>query len=544
MADTPSHPHGAGSSSESARGPQGAPRTPEGGPRPPTLGEQRKRSRETQQRAREAEAQEQERLALQESEEASQEFPPEGVSERSQSEGPWDKTTYPKQTQGDAQRALKRAEKVARSTGQAVQKGIKPFLRWETWVAMVAVLVLIYCYSLTHVIGQNENSLGCGTAVAGTGGIDAGPIQIDPKTGVAVKESAWKSIGGWLMSYSFPFLDNKPMTKEQAAGVIGNMMRESGLTPSMPQGGFDGPTAGWVARDAPNSALIGKGGGKGVGLIQWDGFRRDDLAKLAESKGKHWYDYDLQLEFVVQELKGAEGANLAAAFNKPGLTVEEYTKIWEEKYERAGVPAIEERIKFAKDFYTNFDGGSGATVKTGGSCMMGGGDASAMDASGVVALAISIAYPTRAPSVVRGDISGANIAPQAYKDAKAKAQQLGGADPMPGLYASCDRFVATVLKNTVDKDIPWGSSGTQSSYFKNSSKWKPYNSKSQAKPGDVWVTNGGGHIIIYVGNVKGVDSIAHASYHDRVGAITPATYMKENMVDTGGRQYTGYTFAK
>lgn len=159
-------------------------------------------------------------------------------------------------------------------------------------------------------------------------------------------------------------------------------------------------------------------------------------------------------------------------------------------------------------------------------------------------LAVSIAYPldSNADDVPAGDSYGRTNAPAKYKQAKAKAEQIGGKDYLSGLYASCDRFVATVIKNTTDKNLPWGATDSQEIYLSNSPNWKRYSKKSEAKPGDIWVTKSNGHVILYVGKYKGIDTIAHASYLDRVGGLDRSSYLNENMIDLGGRSYWGYHY--
>lgn len=397
-------------------------------------------------------------------------------------------------------------------------------------VILVLVILLITILATVQVIGRTENADGCG--VAGDSNSE----------GVPAKDSGnWldnaTSAANWMMSTKFKFLGDKPMSLNQAAGIIGNWSQESNVNPKIVQVGSG------LSVDMSNSALAGvSGGGKAVGLAQWDGARRTALAKFADKQGKHWTDINVQLEYLKTELEGYEGSGLVAGgFNDKSKTAKELVLIFEEKFERAGKPNMEGRYKGAEEFLKNFDGNGGYTEDTGGSCLNdAGGD---VDASDLVKLAISLSYPTSAESKVSGgDSWGKNKAKPEYKDAKKEAMKVGGKDGMTDLYASCDRFVATVIKLTTDKDIPWGSTAEQGKYLKNSSKWKQYTKKSQAKAGDIWITRSRGHVILYLGDVKGRDTIAHASYLSRVAALGDASYLSESLVDTGGRSYYGYTF--
>ena len=158
-----------------------------------------------------------------------------------------------------------------------------------------------------------------------------------------------------------------------------------------------------------------------------------------------------------------------------------------------------------------------------------------LDMSSVAALARSIAWPTRAQSVVHCSTMvncGKDRAPAAYIKAKQLAEEKGGKDWVKGLYASCDRFVATVLKNTVDPKVPWGNACGIHHYLQNSPKWKPV-SWSEAKPGDPITSCSDHHVMIYLGG----NQIADASFMSRVGAVQNLfSYYKKK----GGYQVWAY----
>lgn len=400
-----------------------------------------------------------------------------------------------------------------------------------TWIIVAIVLVITLLASSivagSHVIGRNENADGCISVGPGSGGGGV-PAEASPD-----ETATGNSIAGWLTTTKFDFLGGKPMTVNQVAGIIGNWSQESNLNPKIVQGNA-------VSPDASNAQIKALGGGGlAVGLAQWDGGRRTQLVEFAESKNGIWSDINIQLEFFKKELDGSEGANLiAGGFNDQSKSAEELTLIFMEKFERAGIPHMENRYAAAKAFLDSYNGGYSGN--TGGSCLTAKGN---INTSESTELAVLLSYPTSAESYVTpGDSYGINKAKPEYKEAKTKAQQVGGADPMAELYASCDRFVATVVKLTMDPGIPWGSTSTQQAYLASSPKWQQYTRKSEAQPGDVWVTRTNGHIIFYVGDYKGQDTIAHASYLDRVASLDPASYLDENLVDQGGRSYYGYRY--
>lgn len=403
-----------------------------------------------------------------------------------------------------------------------------------TWIAFVIVCVMIILYAAMQVIGKNENVEGCG----GVGGTQApvGELPIDPKTGLAEQENARNVLMTFLTNTPFKHNGNQPMSKEQAAGILGNWSQESTNTPWNTQGK-------WISFTATNAEVRsqgGNGGAKAIGVAQWDGVRRIGLLNYADKQGKPWQDLQTQLDWFKKELDGDDGDGYnaqmtkKAGFFEPGKTPSEYATAFEKGFERAGKPAMANRHKAADEAYAKW-GGAAGTMGSG----MGGCASSNFDNSSIVQMAISIALPSKAEANSHGT-NGFNQAPQAYKDAKRLAEQIGGKDPQSNLFASCDRFVATVLRNTVDPKVPWGSTEVQTAYFKNSPKYRPIKKKSQLQPGDVLVTDKRGHIIIYIGMYKGKDSLAHASYMDRVGAITN-NYLTEDLRDP--RQYTAYRYS-
>lgn len=407
-----------------------------------------------------------------------------------------------------------------------------------TWITVIVLAMVLVVVSTFQVVGQNENADGC---VSGNGMV-VGEIALEAD-GRANIASAHSVLGSWLMTTNFDFLGGKPMTKEQAASLIGNMRHESYLTPTTSESGWASPTA-------SNDEILAVGAVrlKAVGLVQWDSDRRVAMVNYAKSKGRLWSDIVMQLEYLKTELESSYESKrlLDRGFADPGKSVDELTKIFHDAFERSGAPAMDRRIAYANEFYTSY---SGSGTATGGSCLGG-----SFDASDLVNLAVSIAYPHSQFSASRVppyDRTGQSNAPAAYKEAKKAAMQVGGADGYLGgnLLASCDRFVATVIKLSLDPDLPWGPTAQQLSYLNNSPKWQKYMTKGNEKPGDIWITNqtyaaggGGGHIILYIGMVQGVDSIAHASYMSRVGAIEPATYLGNDLRDRRGKQYAGFQF--
>lgn len=436
-----------------------------------------------------------------------------------------------------------------------------------TWIiALVILVVIVLIIGIIagfQVIGKTDNADGCygigfyGTSSAG------GASAIDVASSADSTENA-TTIADWGMTTNFEILGNKPMTREQIVGVIGNMWQESKVNPAASQSSS-------ITADSSNADVmaLGKGnGGKAIGLIQWDSERRYYLAQYAESQGKHWSDMGVQLSFMQQEFDGTAGYPggeynstlvVSKGFTTSGESVAYYVQAWEESFTRAGKPMLSNRIEYANAFNASYSPGTGAafsssssTGNSGGSCLTSNSAAGAVDTSDTVNLAVQISYQTTAESKTGGDQMGTSKAKPEYVEAKKKAQEIGSVDGLANLYASCDRAVATVVINTMDTEFPWGNVAVQRNYMEdNPNKWQKYTSISEAKAGDVWITNpshdGSGHAMMFLGNVNGTEYIMHASYssrgNSRVAALQErSAYVDNSMTDKNNRNYWGYHY--
>ncbi|MDX0180843.1 hypothetical protein GOC16_08255 [Sinorhizobium meliloti] len=82
-------------------------------------------------------------------------------------------------------------------------------------------------------------------------------------------------------------LQSKGWTKEQAAGIVGNLLGESTLNTHAvnPGDGADGSDS--------------------IGLAQWNGPRARALKQFAADQGKDWRDLELQLDFIDHEIRSS-----------------------------------------------------------------------------------------------------------------------------------------------------------------------------------------------------------------------------------------------
>ena len=135
--------------------------------------------------------------------------------------------------------------------------------------------------------------------------------------------------------YIIDKLVNGGLTKTAAIGVVANLKAESNLDPGIKQ----------------------IGGGPGRGLAQWEkGGRYDtdpiNLNKFAAKKGTNWADLDTQIDFILYEMdKHPEYRKVKEQLNKTD-SVEKATLIFLKKYEKAGTPHTDKRLKFAKELST------------------------------------------------------------------------------------------------------------------------------------------------------------------------------------------------
>ena len=123
----------------------------------------------------------------------------------------------------------------------------------------------------------------------------------------------------------------REFTHDQAAGLVGNFMQESGE-------GLD-PTA-FNEREGA------------IGIAQWRLGRRENLKAFAAQRGTTETDFHVQLEFVMHELNGREAR--AKAQIKACTTLEQAALAVRKHYERAQPDHDSNRIAFAKKVVDRF----------------------------------------------------------------------------------------------------------------------------------------------------------------------------------------------
>src|SRR3954470_14623015 len=135
---------------------------------------------------------------------------------------------------------------------------------------------------------------------------------------------------------AFNFFVSKGLTTVQAAGVIGNLMQESGMSPTIKQ----------------------FGGGPGRGIAQWsvggrwDTSHNDNVAWFAGQHGESMTALNTQLAFIWYELTTFSGYGLASL--RAATTVTAAVTAFQNKYEICGQCDSSNRITFANQALSAF----------------------------------------------------------------------------------------------------------------------------------------------------------------------------------------------
>lgn len=159
--------------------------------------------------------------------------------------------------------------------------------------------------------GHNGNASGAQGAPAAQG--TQGASQVGAPAGDV--QGRINQAMGYFMSQGW--------SREQAAGIVGNLQAESGVNPNRAQ----------------------DGGGPGYGLAQWEGPRQAAFKAWA-GKDIHQSSFQEQLQFIQHELTTTErGAGNAL---KGATTAADAATIFCTKYERPGIPHLQNRIANAE----------------------------------------------------------------------------------------------------------------------------------------------------------------------------------------------------
>lgn len=139
---------------------------------------------------------------------------------------------------------------------------------------------------------------------------------------------------------AYQFFRTKGCSPAASAGILGNLMQESGVDPMSRQA--DGP---------------------GRGICQWGGTRLQNLKNFAQERGRSWQELEVQLEFLWHELNGGESTCVYILNRDYGglhhfmnaTDISWAVEAFEKSFERAGQPMMERRIQYAFEIYEQME---------------------------------------------------------------------------------------------------------------------------------------------------------------------------------------------
>jgi Phage tail lysozyme len=159
------------------------------------------------------------------------------------------------------------------------------------------------------------------------------PAPAAPQTVIQAPAPSLAAVGGFAERAALVvprLMRDLSLTREQAAGIVGNLGQESGL------------------REI--NELHPVSGRGGFGWAQWTGPRRIAFEEWCRQRGLLPTDPEANYGFLVEELRTSEAAALTAL--RACSTVEEAARAFEQHYERAGVVAQDKRLAFAQQALT------------------------------------------------------------------------------------------------------------------------------------------------------------------------------------------------
>ena len=139
---------------------------------------------------------------------------------------------------------------------------------------------------------------------------------------------------------AFNYFVSKGLTKVQSAGIIGNLVQESNVSPTIAQ----------------------YGGGPGRGIAQWsvggrwDTSHDDNVAWYASAHGMSRWALNAQLDFIWYEL-----TNIGYGYSqlRAASTVSAATIAFQDRYEICGACDSSNRITFAEQALSAYGGSTG-----------------------------------------------------------------------------------------------------------------------------------------------------------------------------------------
>jgi hypothetical protein len=302
-------------------------------------------------------------------------------------------------------------------------------------------------------------------------------------------------VGGNNQEKAFNFFVSNGYTKEQAAGIVGNMIHESSVEPQR----LNGTTSG---TKTPAATAVGLGN-KAWGIVQWY-----PASKMINPSRNELHATDatiesleFQLAFLKGQLDGTGPVALKAVGDamKATKTVDDAAYTFAAKFEifttNPSDPEYARRQATARQVFTTYGGGAAPPGKPG----TGPATACAAGSGNIAAVAISLAWPEEGHGPNKGD------ATPAYQAALPKYNS----DQGDRVWSDCGRFVSTVMHMSgADPDYPEVGTSVQDAYLRSSPKYDVIDdiTEDQLVPGDIFI--GEGHTYLFVGKYGKFNSVA------------------------------------
>jgi hypothetical protein len=169
------------------------------------------------------------------------------------------------------------------------------------------------------------NAPNTGPGTGGTGNRN----KIEPQS-----DAALGALGSTNAETAYNFFIANKFTPNQSAGIVGNLMQESG--PGL------------------STTIKSAGTEQSFGIAQWNsaaaaGNRLGLLKEFASDLGREWTELEVQLRFIIHELTNYRYLGLGELL--AAETIEEATEAFMLKYERPSDAQLQRRINFAYDIY-------------------------------------------------------------------------------------------------------------------------------------------------------------------------------------------------
>lgn len=313
-------------------------------------------------------------------------------------------------------------------------------------------------------------------------------------------------VGSDNQQKAFNYLTGRGYTKEQAAGVVGNMIHESGVEPKKKQGGAIVSSDGLTEAELSNKKL-------GWGIVQWT--PPGKMIRPSRESGKKAEDIDslaYQLDFLYGQLTGNSPIPELDAGDKlkQARSVEDAAYAFAKYYERFGGsdddsnPEFNERRLTAREVFKAYGGGGPGTAAGGSNGCAVTGD--------IAQTALKLAWPNK-------DEGGVDRHGILKEDATPEYQQaMPQYNPGPSRtsnypWTDCGVFTATVIRMTFDPQYQERGTDLQRGYVESHpDKYqiiRSPQSTADVQPGDIMI--GDGHTYMYTGPYTGDDGKSYNS---------------------------------